>query len=221
MSCRFLLRGLLLLTCFFSLAAWADSEQLKPISPKTASELYNPVENTVAGNPNGSVTLVEFFDYNCPNCRDFQPHLHKLIKKNPELRVVYKEYLLFGESSRPASQAAFAAQQQGKYMAMHNAMFQAQRPLHPAEILRLAKSVGINPEQLTREMQSAKVARQIEANENLVKIIKVEGAPMFIVTSSKVAHDPKLVKSTKQYIYMGTDGASAALQNMINDVKKG
>ena len=220
MSYKSLFRWLFLLVSFFSLTAWADNlEPLMPITQKTAMQLYNPTGNTVAGNPNGSVTLVEVFDYNCPSCRSFQPQLLQLIKNNPDLRVVYKEYLLFGDASRPAASAAFAAQLQDKYLAMHDAMFNAQQPLQMPEIMRIAKTVGINTQQFDKDMRSAKVAQLVQDNENLANQIKIEGTPTFIVANSAIAQNPNA--NTKQYIYKGSDGASDALQKMIDAIKKG
>jgi protein-disulfide isomerase len=196
----------------------ASFDHLKPLPPTLANQLYNPAGNTVAGNPNGSLTLVEFFDYNCPHCRAFRPALEKLIAKNPQLRVVYKEYLLFGDSSIPATQAALAASQQGKYLALHSALLQATKPLQRDEILRIAQTVGLDTQKLAKDMQSPAVAQQIQANNTLVDTIGIEGAPTFIIANSNITKNPSQ-PNNKQYVFVGDDNAAPALQKMIDAVK--
>jgi len=200
------------------LTALADFEQPKPMSARIADQLYNPAGNTVAGNPNGSITLVEFFDYNCPNCRDFQPKLERLIAKNPELRVVYKEYLLFGEPSVPATQAVLAANNQGKYLDLHKALLQATKPLEQDEVFTIAKNVNLDPMKLNADMRSSGVAQQIAANNTLAKNLGIQGTPTFIITNRAIGKNIQ-PGDVKQYMYEGNEGADIALQKMIDALK--
>lgn len=87
-----------------------------------SNELLN--ENlSVAGNPKGNVTLVEFFDYQCGHCIKMKPIVNNLIKNDPNLRVVYREFPIFGKSSEMASRVALAAALQGKYLSVQEGLF--------------------------------------------------------------------------------------------------
>ena len=83
----------------------------------------------VAGNPKGNVTLVEFFDYQCIHCKKMAPVISELIKKDSNLRVIYKEFPIFGKGSEVASQVALAAAMQGKYQQMHDALLKLESRL--------------------------------------------------------------------------------------------
>lgn len=195
--------------------------RLKPIDSATAVELYNPAGNSVAGNPNGTVTLVEFFDYNCKYCRQFHPKLLALAAKNPNLRIVYKEFLMFGPFSLPAAQAALAAQKQGKYLALQAALLSATHPLTQEEILSIAKTTGLDSKKLQTDMASPAIAQQIEHNNALVKTLHLQGAPAFIVTSSDIVKQPSHTDNP-QYFHIGSgEQTESVLQKLITKVDKG
>ncbi len=154
-------------------------------------ELYQPAGNAIAGNPNGKITVVEFFDYNCAFCRKIYPQLQQLIAQDHNIRLIYREYAILSENSIPPAQAAFAAQKQGKYLAMHNAMMTATKPLDEKEILSLAQGVGLNTKELSIDMSSPSVLKQIDANLLLGKIIGLRGTPTFLIVKTppeKTAH---------------------------------
>jgi len=217
---RWLLSIALFLSAFLPVSAFSLEGGVRPLTPAIASELYNPIGTTVAGNPNGKITMVEFFDYNCHFCRSMQPVIEDLIKKNPELRVVYKEFLLFGESSLLPVKAAFAAQQQGKYIALHDALLKATNPLTETEILRIAGTVGIDTQKLQTAMNSPAVDLQARATTSLIDTIGIDGAPTFIIANADVIKSPQK-PGVKQYFYMGSDDDSeAALQNILDRAAK-
>lgn len=210
----YLLLGVMLLP-----AAWAeiDDAVLQPVPPDVAAQLFNSQGNTVAGNPNGKVTLVEFFDYNCHYCRSMLPTLQKLIKQNPNLRVVYKEYLLFGDVSVPATSAALAATQQNKYLEMHQALLTSKRPLTSDEVVRIAQSIGLNTQAFAKAMNSNKVQQQIASTTELAAKLNLGAAPAFIVTRTQTAGQ----KNNPQYLFLGSINAERNLQALINKAAKG
>ena len=85
-------------------------------------EVFDDPGSPVAGNPKGDVTLVEFFDYRCPYCKQVEPALERLIGEDRQLRFVYKEFPVLGPDSETAARVALAARKQGKYEAFHRAM---------------------------------------------------------------------------------------------------
>lgn len=152
---------------------------------KNAKQLFDSTGKPVVGNKNGSIVMVEFFDYQCPHCIDMAPLLGKIIKANPNLKVIFAELPIFGAASKYAAEAALASMQQGKYYAFHNALFNAGSRLTNAKTLKIAKSVGLNINKLKKDMKSKAIAAQIKSNFNLAKEIKLIGTPTFAIGNLK------------------------------------
>jgi protein-disulfide isomerase len=156
-------------------------------APKYADKLFRQGNDPVAGNPNGKVTLVEFFDYQCPHCIDMVPVVDDLIKKNPNLKVIYKEFPIRGPMSDFSSRAALAAQKQGKYSEFHKALMTSKvEPLTEEVVFELAKSTGLNVDQLKTDMKSDAVDQQVKANMALAKDLKLMWTPVFFIAPSNV-----------------------------------
>lgn len=136
----------------------------------------------VAGNPNGDVTVVEYFDYNCGWCKRALPELNKLTEKDKNVRIVLKEFPIFGEDSEFAARAAMASIKQGKYWEFHNALMSAKR-VGQQNTLEIAASVGIDVDALAKEMADPKYARAIAENGRIAQALGMQGTPGFIVDS--------------------------------------
>lgn len=141
-------------------------------------------KTTVVGNPKGNVTIVEFFDYQCIHCKKMSPVIDSLLKKDSDLRVVYKEFPIFGKSSELASRAALAAGMQGKYQAMHNALISIDKRLNDQIVMATAKSLGLDMKKLKTDMQSKEVTAILDANRELAEKLHLMGTPAFIVAST-------------------------------------
>jgi protein-disulfide isomerase len=139
---------------------------------------------TVVGNPKGNVTIVEFFDYQCIHCKKMSPVINSLIKKDSDLRVVYKEFPIFGKSSELASKAALAAGMQGKYQAMHNALINIDKRLNDKVVMDSAKSLGLDMKKFKTDMNSKEVSEVLEANRALAEKLHLMGTPAFIIAST-------------------------------------
>lgn len=148
-----------------------------------ASQLFSD-KMTVLGNPKGNVTLVEFFDYQCIHCKKMAPIVVGLIKKDSNLRVVFKEFPIFGSSSDMASRAALAAALQGKYQAMHEALLKQDGRLNEKIIMDTAKSVGLNMTKFKADMDSQAVKDALNANRELAEKLRLMGTPAFIIAST-------------------------------------
>ena len=158
-------------------------QQAKSAIFDNAKQLFSG-QLAVAGNPKGKVTLVEFFDYQCIHCKKMAPTLDALVKKDSNLRVIYKEFPIFGKSSEVASQAALAAGMQGKYLQMHNALLKVEKRLDDKVIMDTATSVGLDLNKLKKDMESQEVAQQLEANRQLAEKMHLMGTPAFVVAST-------------------------------------
>jgi len=139
-------------------------------------------------NPNGKITVVEFFDYRCPYCKAALPDLKALIDNNKDIRFVFKELPILPDAdgqigvSLRASQAAIAAGRAGKYQAVHDAMMAA-KPLDDAGIAQALKDNGLNPAQLAATAPDAKHIEDIRA---LAQAIGATGTPTFVVGDTMV-----------------------------------
>lgn len=135
----------------------------------------------VGGNPRGDVTLVEFFDYRCPYCRQAQATVNQLLAEDGNLRLVYKEFPILGPESVIASRAAVAARASERYPALHDALMTAPSPLTEENVLKIADSVGLNVSALQLDMGSPDVERIIAANRALAQELGIQGTPAFVI----------------------------------------
>jgi protein-disulfide isomerase len=163
-------------------------DKTRQLAPKFATDIFKKANDPMAGNPNGKITLVEFFDYQCPHCTHMKPVLEDMIKANPDLRVVYKEFPIRGPVSEAASKAALAAKNQGKYNELHNVLMDmaSKGPLTEEIIYSSATTAGLDVNKLKADMQSPAITDQIKANMNLGKNLILMGTPAFFIAKSYV-----------------------------------
>jgi protein-disulfide isomerase len=166
----------------------ADAKLKHDADAKTAGliadhrrQLYDDPRTPVGGNPHGKTTLVEFFDYRCPYCKETQPSLDKLLAKDPQLRFVYKEFPILGPVSVTAAHAALAAARQGKYAAFHRAMMAARGNITNDTVFQVAKAVGLDVDRLKRDMGAPEINAAIAANMKLAEALGIDGTPAFVI----------------------------------------
>lgn len=145
--------------------------------------LFNDPISPIDGNPDGAVTIIEFLDYQCVYCKRMVPVITDLTEKNANLRVVYKEWPIFGEVSEFAARATLAANKQGNhlYQALHKALMEFNERLSEESILALAESVGLNTTQLQTDMQNEAITQELLNNRILAGELGIQGTPAFIV----------------------------------------
>jgi protein-disulfide isomerase len=145
----------------------------------------------VLGNPAGDVTLVEFFDYRCPYCRQVEPWLQTLIKDDPGVRIVQKEFPILGPASVYAAHVALAALKQGKHTAFHDALMAKEgnmdeNNIHEDLILQVAKSVGLDIDRMQIDMKSPDVETEIQGSIEIAKSLGLTGTPGFVMGTELV-----------------------------------
>jgi protein-disulfide isomerase len=173
------------LLTLFSVRSYADV----PGTPvMTTPQLYYPALDTVAGNKQGKVTLVEFFDYRCGYCRQVPPLLAQLIKTYPQVRIVYRDYPALGPTSLIAARAALAAAKQGKYLPMHTALISSSQPLSQENIMSMARSLGLDTAKMTRNMDSDAINHQLGVTSAFVQDLGINGVPTFVVAATPKAN---------------------------------
>ncbi|MDA5095725.1 DsbA family protein [Aliiroseovarius sp. KMU-50] len=148
----------------------------------------------VLGNPDGDVTVVEFFDYNCPYCRRAMDEVQGLLDDDPNVRLVYREWPILGEGSVFAARAALASRNQGKYEEFHWAMMGMKGRAGEASVLRIAEDIGLDVDQLQKDMQAPEIDEHIATSMNLSKSLGFNGTPSFVIGKALV---PGFVEKNK------------------------
>jgi protein-disulfide isomerase len=158
----------------------ADAKASKVLSERR-SEIFDDPATPVGGNPRGDVTIVEFFDYRCPYCKQVLPSLQTLLKEDHDLRFIYKEMPVLGPASVTTAHAALASQRQGKYEAFHNAMMGTKGQITEETVFRVAGSVGLDVGRLKQDMAAPEIERAIKNNLALADALNIRGTPGFII----------------------------------------
>lgn len=158
-----------------------EKDKAKQVLANHRQAVFDDPQSPVAGNPKGDVTLVEFFDYRCPYCKQVEPALEKLIGDDHQLRFVYKEFPVLGPESTTAARAALAARQQGKYDALHRALMGFKGQMDDAAVFKVAGSVGLDVVRLKRDMAAPDIDRMLKANLSLAATLDINGTPGFVV----------------------------------------
>ncbi len=158
-----------------------EDEQRKKALVSNGELIFRDKSDFVAGNPNGNVTMVEFFDYNCPWCKKDFADVMALIGEDKELRVVLKEFPILGPDSEYASKAAIAAGYQGKYLQLHTALFQHEGRITDETVDELASAQGLDMGSLKKDMGSPQIGEIIERNRALAQSLAINGTPAFII----------------------------------------
>lgn len=134
----------------------------------------------VLGNPKGDITLTEFFDYNCPHCRTMVPVMKQLIAADGNLRVVFREWPIFGEGSLFAAQISLASLKQGKYWPLHAALMKIKGKAEEASVMAAVRKLDIDEARLKRDMESEDVLGHIDHSMQLGDHLGLTGTPTFI-----------------------------------------
>ena len=145
----------------------------------------------VLGNPAGDVTIVEFFDYRCPFCRQVEPWLQTLIKQDSGVRLVQKEFPILGPASVYAAHVALAAWKQGKHTVFHDELMAKEgnideRNIHEDLIFQVAKSVDLDIDRMNIDMKSPDVEAEIQGTLEIARSLGLTGTPAFIVGTELV-----------------------------------
>ena len=156
------------------------SEQQAQAIQANARKLYDDSNTPVAGNENGDVRVVEFFDYNCGYCKRVVGDVNKLIREDDGVKVIFKDYPILGPTSVMAAHWALASDKQGKYLEYHTALLEHQGRISDDVLESVAKDVGLDVEKLKADAQSEEIKSQINENLELAQSMGITGTPAFI-----------------------------------------
>jgi protein-disulfide isomerase len=148
------------------------------------SPLYSSQNQAVIGNPNGKVTLIEFFDYNCGYCKHAMEDLARLMKDNPDLRVVLKDLPILSPGSIEAAAIAAAARNQfkgDKFWEFHQKLLGSRGQVGKAQALAVAKDLGADMDKLNKDSIAPSVKEGIEETDQLAKGLAMNGTPSYVI----------------------------------------
>jgi protein-disulfide isomerase len=170
--------------------AAAEAEKHRAAVKENAQALFHSKHHVVLGNPQGNVTFVEFFDYNCGYCKRAMSDMLDLLKTDRNLRVVLKEFPVLGPGSVEAAHVAVAARMQDKtgkkYLEFHQKLLGGRGHVDKARALAVAKEVGFDMARLERDMASDEVRRSLEENFKLAEKLGLNGTPSYVIGNSVV-----------------------------------
>ena len=159
----------------------AEASEAQSMLESRADEVFRDPGSPVGGNRDGDVTLVEFFDYNCPYCRQVAPVMAEAEAADPELRIVYKEFPILGPGSTYAARAALAAHRQGRYVAFHQALMTFEGAADENAVRSIATEVGLDIGKLETDMGDPAIQAMIDRNLQLAQALRINGTPGFVV----------------------------------------
>jgi len=155
-----------------------------------ATTIFTSPRQVNLGNPQGDVTMVEFFDYNCAFCKRAMADMLDLLKNDPKLKVVLKEFPVLGEGSVQAAQVAVAVRMQDKtgkkYLDFHTKLLGSRGPADKAHALAAAKEAGFDMARLDKDLASDEVKQTIEENLKLAEGLGLNGTPSYVFPAEVV-----------------------------------
>ena len=174
----------IILACFVSKSEGSAIERLyleSRLIDKFQTDLYENPDDFVIGNPEGDITIVEFFDYNCGFCKRALADLNRVISKNPNVRVVLKDYPILNENSYELSQLSIAAGFQGKYFEYHTELLNKPGRVTYQMAIDIAAEIGLDIEKLEEDFKGQEVNDMIANNKVLGYSLSVSGTPSYFI----------------------------------------
>ena len=168
----------------------AETEKARSAIKNHSDALFNSPRQVVLGNPQGDVTFVEFFDYNCGYCKRALSDMTTLLSTDPKLKVVLKEFPVLGPGSVDAAQVAVAVRMQDKtgkkYLEFHQKLLGGRGQVDKAKALAAAKDVGLDMARIEKDLKSDEVAKTLEESMKLAEALGLNGTPSYVIGNDVV-----------------------------------
>lgn len=170
--------------------ARADAERSKAAVAQHRDELFQSPRQVTLGNPQGDVTLVEFFDYNCGYCKRALGDMMELLKTDPNLKIVLKEFPVLGPGSLEAAQVAVAMRMQDKsgkkYLDFHQKLLSGRGQVDKARALAAAKEAGADMARLEKDLTNPEVRATLDESMKLAEALGINGTPSYVIGDTMV-----------------------------------
>ena len=184
--------------------AHAQREARADVIAKAGDALTDAPEGMVLGNPNGDVTVVEFFDYNCGYCRQALEDMNALIEADNNVRFVLKEFPILGPQSIEASRVSLAFRDLApqKYPEFHRALLARRSMADKASALEVAGDLGVEPDAIEAKMNDTGHIQELQAIQDLAASLQINGTPSYVIGGEVIQ------------ARVGIDGLKQAVENM-------
>jgi protein-disulfide isomerase len=168
----------------------AEAEKAKTAVKNHSEALFNSPRQVTLGNPQGDVTFVEFFDYNCGYCKRALNDMVELMNKDPKLKVVLKEYPVLGPGSLEAAQVAVAVRMQDKtgkkYLEFHQKLLLGRGQADKARAMAVAKEIGLDMARIEKDIKSDEVTATLQESLKLAEALGLNGTPSYVIGNDVV-----------------------------------
>jgi protein-disulfide isomerase len=168
----------------------AEAEKARSAVKTHSEALFNSPRQVTLGNPQGDVTFVEFFDYNCGYCKRALGDMTALMGKDPKLKVVLKEFPVLGPGSVEAAQVAVAVRMQDKggkkYMEFHQKMLLGRGQADKARAMAVAKEIGLDMARLEKDLKSDEITATLQESAKLAEALGLNGTPSYVIGNDVV-----------------------------------
>jgi protein-disulfide isomerase len=169
----------------------ADAAKHQAAVKELAATIFNSPRQVTLGNPQGDVTVVEFFDYNCGYCKRAMTDMIELLKGDGKLKFVLKEFPVLGDASVQAAQVAVAVRMQDKtggkkYLEFHQKLLNGRGSIDKARALAVAKEVGLDVARIEKDLASDEIKATLEESYKLAEALGMNGTPSYVIGSDVV-----------------------------------
>lgn len=164
----------------------AKKQQARGALMSHQADLFEDPSAPVAGASGNVVRIVEFFDYRCGFCKRVDPTMMTLLKHNPNVQVIFKEFPILGPESNLAAKAALAAHRQGAYLQFHASLMSSNEPVSQESLQQLAGTLNLDLGRFKTDMESPDIHETIERNQQLAQILNISSTPTFVIESELV-----------------------------------
>ena len=157
-----------------------QEREVEKLLDSNRAEIETPFAGAWAGNADGDVVIVEFFDYACPYCRASKADVDRLLSEDKGLKVVYRDFPVLGPASDEAAMASLSAARQGRYKPFHDAMFAAGRPSHE-KLISTVRQARLNEVQTARDLTASSLKAELTKNLDLGRSLGLTGTPAYVI----------------------------------------
>jgi protein-disulfide isomerase len=158
-----------------------QNREVEKLLASNRKEIQTPFAGAMAGNPKGDVTLVVFFDFACPYCRQGHADVAQLIAGDPNVRVVFRDFPVLSPASDEAAMAALSAAQQGRYQKFHDAMFETPGKVTHERTVAIVRTAGLDEMKTAKDLNSPALKAEIKKNLDLGRALGLTGTPSYVV----------------------------------------
>jgi len=164
----------------------AQLQEASRLFKSNIEELNNNANAPFVGPKDAKIVLVEFFDFSCGYCKRLAPAVEAIVKKNPDVKVVFKPITFVSPISKYAAQAALAAKEQGKFMELYTVMLGSESRLTEETINAMAEKAGLDMKQFKADVASEKVKGTINEVSELANKLQIRGVPTLVLNGTQI-----------------------------------